>query len=62
MTVNVSIFYQSSEVTPSKFHYSNARHQFHMNSALIHLRPILHFRKNSKCNKKGAYFSPIYDG
>ena len=57
MTVNVSIFYQCSGVTPSKSYYSNTRHQFFMNSALLPLRPIFHLRKNSEWNTKGAYLS-----
>ena len=28
-----------------------------MNSALLPLRTVLHLRKNSKCNTKGAYLS-----
>ena len=61
MTVNVSIFYQSSGMTPSKVYYSNARHNSCMISSLVPLRSILHLRKSSKCNTKGAYFSIKYD-
>ena len=57
MTANVSIFYQSSGMTPSKVYYSNTRYHFSMNSALFPLRPILHLTKNPKCNTKGVYFS-----
>ena len=39
--------------------YSNARHQFCMNSALLPLRAILHLIKN--CNTKGAYPPIKYD-
>ena len=39
--------------------YSNARHQFCTNSALLPLRAILHLIKN--CNTKGAYPSVKYD-
>ena len=39
------ILHQCSGVTPSKAYYSNTRHQFCMNSALLPLRPILHLRK-----------------
>ena len=37
MTVNVSIFYQRSGVNPSTVYYSNTRHPFCMNIALLHL-------------------------
>ena len=61
MTVNVSMFYQSSGMTPSKVYYSNTRHHFRMNSALLPLRAILHLRKDSKYNRKGAYIPIKYD-
>ena len=47
MTVNVSIFYQNSGLTPSKLYYSNTRCHFHMNSTLPPTRAILHLRKNA---------------
>ena len=46
MTVNVSIFYQNSGLTPSKHYYSNTRCHFRMNSALRPIRAILHLRNN----------------
>ena len=52
MTVKMSIFYQNSNLTQSKVHYSNARLQFCMNWALLSLRPILHLIKYSKRYKK----------
>ena len=55
--VNVTIFYKNSGFTPSKLYYSNIRHTFRMNKALPPLRTILHLRKNSKSNAKGAYYS-----
>ena len=54
---NVSIFYENSGVTPSKLYYSNIKHTFRMNKALLPLRTILHLRKNSKCNTKGTHYS-----
>ena len=62
MTVNASIFYQNSGVTPSKVCYHNIRHHFCMNSDLLPIRAILHLRKNAKCDKKAAYLSVSYDG
>ena len=62
MTVNVSISYQSSGVTPSKVYYSNTRQPFWMNTALLPLRDIVNLRKNSKCNTKGVYLSVKYHG
>ena len=61
MTVNVSIFYQSSGVIPSTIYYSNTRHPFCMNKALLALRAISYFRENSKFNRKGVYLSIKYD-
>ena len=56
--VIVPIFYQSSSVTSSKVYYSNTRHQFCVNWALLSLWPILHLRKNSKhCKKLVRFFS-----
>ena len=57
MTFNLSIFYKNSGLTPTKLYYSNTRHHFRMNAALLPLRAILHLRKNSKYNTKGAYYS-----
>ena len=45
MTVNVSIFYQSSVVTLSNDYYNNTRDPFCMNTALLPLRAILHLIK-----------------
>ena len=45
MTVDVSIFYQNSDLTPSKLYYSNTRDHFHMNSILPPIRAMLHLRK-----------------
>ena len=42
-------------MTQSKAYYSNTRHQFCMNSALLPLRSIFHLRENSKWNTKTAY-------
>ena len=56
MAVNVSIFYQSSGVTPSKVCYSNTRHQFCMKLALLPLRVSLDLRNISKCNTKKHIF------
>ena len=55
--VIVPIFYQSSSVTSSKVYYSNTRHQFCVNWALLSLWPILHLRKNFKhCKKLVRFF------
>ena len=61
MTVNVSIFYQTSGVIPSIIYYSNTKHPFFMNKALLLFRAISHFRKNSKRNTKGVCLSVKYD-
>ena len=57
MTVNVSIFYKILGMTSSKLYWSNKKDQFCIHSVLFPVRFILHLRKNSKCNTKGAYFS-----
>ena len=51
MTVNISILYQNSDLTQSKIYYSNTRHRLCINRALLALRSILHFKKNSKHQK-----------
>ena len=45
MTINVLIFYQSTNVVWAKVYYSNTRHHFRINSVLLSLRSILHLRK-----------------
>ena len=40
MTVNVPMFHQSSGMTSAKVYYSNTRHHFCTNSALLPLKPI----------------------
>ena len=62
MTVNVSLFCQSSGVTSSKVSYSNTIHHFCMNTALLPLRTTLDLKKNSSCNTKEAYLSGRYHG
>ena len=59
MTVNVSIFYQNSNLTLSKFYYSDTRHHFHMNPALPPIRAILHLRKKSTFIVSKFTFNPI---
>ena len=54
MTVNVSIFFQSSGMTPSRVYYSN-----NINAALLPLRAILHLWKNFKCNTEGCETWPL---
>ena len=57
MTVNMSILNPNSNLTQSKVYYSNARHQFCINWALISLRAIVHLRKNPKRCKNWCVFS-----
>ena len=47
--------YQNSGVILSKFYCINATYHFWMNSVLPIWRPILYWRKNSKCNIIVAY-------
>ena len=61
MTVNLLISYQTSGVIPPIIYYRNTRHPFCMNKALLLLRAISLFRKNSKCETKGVYLPVKYD-